>query len=145
MGRRKYDLILVVTAPPVLPMAARAYGILTGTPYVYLVHDLFLDMALAMNLLKDGGRSTNAMRRVQHKLFDAASRVVVLGRCMRDYVGERYDVAREKLEIIPIPANLQQISARDHNTSFPRSEPSWKVSWCFTRAISRAIKISIRC
>ena len=120
LSRRKYDLVLVVTAPPVLPMAARAYRVLTGTPYVYLVHDLFLDMALAMNLLKDGGRSTRAMRRVQHKLFDAASRVVVLGRCMRDYVQDHYQVSREKLEIIPIPANLQQISARDHETNFRR-------------------------
>ncbi len=118
LSRRKYDLVLVVTAPPVLPMAARAYRALTGTPYVYLVHDLFLDMALAMNLLKDGGRSTRVMRDVQRKWFDAASRVVVLGRCMRDYVSERYDVVKDKMEIIPIPANLQQIHARDHQTAF---------------------------
>ena len=117
-NRRKYDLILVVTAPPVLPMAARVYRAMTGTPYVYLVHDLFLDMALAMNILKDGGRSTLAMRNVQRKWFDAASRVVVLGRCMRDYVGERYKVPAEKMQIIPIPANLQQISAQTHQTHF---------------------------
>ena len=118
LGRRKYDLVLVVTAPPVLPMAARAYYALTGTPYVYLVHDLFLDMALAMNILPDGGRSTLAMRNVQRKWFDAASRVVVLGRCMRDYVGQRYNVGNEKMEIIPIPANLQQIKASSHRTHF---------------------------
>ena len=118
LGRRKYDLILVVTAPPVLPLAARAYRALTGTPYIYLVHDLFLDMALAMNLLKDNGRGTRSMRKVQRKLFDAASRVVVLGRCMRDYVSECYQVTRDKLEIIPIPANLQQIQSRDHHTDF---------------------------
>ena len=118
MSRRKYDLVLVVTAPPVLPMAARIYRAMTGTPYVYLVHDLFLDMALAMNLLKDGGRSTRVMRNVQRKWFDAASRVVVLGRCMREYVGDRYHVVREKMEIIPIPANLQQIRSRDHRTAF---------------------------
>ena len=117
-NRRKYDLVLVVTAPPVLPMAARAYRALTGTPYVYLVHDLFLDMALAMNILKDGGRSTRAMRNVQRKWFDAASRVVVLGRCMRDYVASRYAVEAEKIEIIPIPANLQQIQVRNHRTHF---------------------------
>ena len=117
-SRRKYDLVLVVTAPPVLPMAARAYRILTGTPYVYLVHDLFLDMALAMNLLKEGGRVTGTMRKVQRKWFDAASRVIVLGRCMRDYVENRYQVSREKMEIIPIPANLQQIHSRDHHTNF---------------------------
>ena len=118
LSRRKYDLVLVVTAPPVLPMAARAYRALTGTPYIYLVHDLFLDMALAMNILKDGGRSTRAMRNVQRKWFKAASRVVVLGRCMRDYVAERYYVGHDKMEIIPIPANLQQIHATDHRTHF---------------------------
>ncbi len=117
-NRRSYDLVLVVTAPPVLPMAARAYRALTGTPYVYLVHDLFLDMALAMNILKDGGRSTRTMRNVQRKWFDAAARVVVLGRCMRDYVSERYHVVSEKLDIIPIPANLQQIDAKGHQTEF---------------------------
>lgn len=118
MSRRKYDLVLVVTAPPVLPMAARAYRILTGTPYVYLVHDLFLDMALAMNILKDGKRTTRVMRNVQRKWFDAASRVVVLGRCMRDYVGNRYQVGKDKMEIIPIPANLKQIRSRNHLTNF---------------------------
>ena len=118
LSRRKYDLVLVVTAPPILPMAARAYRALTGTPYVYLVHDLFLDMALAMNILKDGGRSTLAMRNVQRKWFDAASRVIVLGRCMRDYVSTRYAVEAEKLEIIPIPANLQQIQVKNHQTHF---------------------------
>ena len=118
ISRRKYDLVLVVTAPPILPMAARAYRALTGTPYVYLVHDLFLDMALAMNILKNGGRSTRAMRNVQRKWFDAASRVVVLGRCMRDYVATRYAVEAEKIEIIPIPANLQQIQVGNHRTHF---------------------------
>ena len=118
LNRRKYDLVLVVTAPPVLPMAARAYHALTGTPYIYLVHDLFLDMALAMNILKDGGRTTRTMRNVQRKWFNAASRVVVLGRCMRDYVAERYSVDNKKMAIIPIPANLQQIGLSDHNTQF---------------------------
>ena len=118
--RKKYDLLLVVTAPATLPMAARAYRALTGTPYVYLVHDLFLDMALAMNLLKGEGRSTSAMRRVQRRWFDAAAKIVVLGRCMRDFVAERYQVPREKLEIIPIPANLQQITLLSRDTQFRR-------------------------
>ena len=115
--RRKYDLVLVVTAPPVLPWAAHIYRALTGTPYVYLVHDLFLDMALAMNMLQPG-RSTRAMRKVQGKWFKTAAHVVVLGRCMRDLLTDRYDVPAEKMEIIPIPANLRQITACDHGTRF---------------------------
>ncbi len=118
LSRNKYDLILVVTAPPTLPMAARAYRALTGTPYVYLVHDLFLDMALAMNLLKDNGRSTRTMHCVQRKWFDKAARVVVLGRCMRDFVSKQYQVSAEKMKIIPIAADLQQIRVTSHQTCF---------------------------
>ncbi len=118
LSRNKYDLILVVTAPPTLPMAARVYRALTGTPYVYLVHDLFLDMALAMNLVKDKGRRTRTMHSVQRKWFDKAARIVVLGRCMRDYVSNHYQVSAEKMKIIPIPANIQQIRVTNHQTCF---------------------------
>ena len=117
-SRRKYDMVLVVTAPPTLPLAARIYGALTGTPYVYLVHDLFLDMAVAMNLLSSQSRSTQLMRSVQRRWFEAASKVVVLGRCMRELVGKRYRIESDKMEVIPIPANLQQIKVLDHDTRF---------------------------
>ena len=117
-SRRKYDVVLVVTAPPTLPLAARVYGALTGTPYVYLVHDLFLDMAVAMNLLSPQSRSTKLMRKVQRRWFEAASKVVVLGRCMRELVGRRYGIEANKMEVIPIPANLQQIQVLEHETHF---------------------------
>ena len=116
--RKKYDLVLVVTAPPTLPMAARAYRALTGTPYIYLVHDLFLDMALAMKMIREGGRPAQTMFKVQGRWFEAADKVVVLGRCMREFVGARYGVARQKMEVIPIPANLQQIHKMGHATRF---------------------------
>ena len=116
--RKKYDLVLVVTAPPTLPMAARAYRALTGTPYIYLVHDLFLDMALALNMVRENGRLTGRMRKVQKRWFEAADKVVVLGRCMREFVGTKYGVARQKMEVIPIPANLQQIHQMGRDTQF---------------------------
>lgn len=118
LRRKRYDLILVVTAPATLPMAARAYRALTGTPYVYLVHDLFLDMALAMNLLTKDKRSVPTLHNVQRKWFNSASKVVVLGRCMRDFVLTSYQVAPQKLEVIPIPANIQQIQPIGHDTRF---------------------------
>ncbi|RZL98461.1 MAG: hypothetical protein EOO88_60605, partial [Pedobacter sp.] len=44
MLRGKYDLVLVSSAPPCLPMAAKAYKRLTGTPYIYVVYDLYPDI-----------------------------------------------------------------------------------------------------
>jgi glycosyltransferase involved in cell wall biosynthesis len=63
--RTKYDLVMVVTAPPTLPLAAQAYSRLTGTPYIYLVYDLFLDMAIAMDMVPSESKVIKAMKRVQ--------------------------------------------------------------------------------
>lgn len=118
--KRKYDVVLVVTAPPTLPLAAHTFSRLTGTPYVYLVYDLYLDLALALRMVPEKSKTINRMRRVQKDWFARASRVVVLGRCMRDLVQQRYDVAHEKIDVVSIPANTELVMARDKDTQFRR-------------------------
>jgi hypothetical protein len=55
---RRYDLIMVVTAPPTLPLAAKWFSGITRIPYVYLVYDLYLDMAVAMKMVPAQSRVT---------------------------------------------------------------------------------------
>ncbi len=107
---RRYDLILVVTAPPTLPMATRFFSKMSGVPYLYLVYDLYLDMAVAMKMIPARGRATETLRRVQKDWFRGAAKIVVLGRCMRDHVATTYDLPSEKLHVVPIPANLEMIT-----------------------------------
>jgi hypothetical protein len=109
-GKKRYDLVLVVTAPATLPMAAQAYSRVTGTPYIYLVHDLFLDMAIAMNLVSAESRVVRRMNVVQKGWLQASSKVVVLGRCMRDFVATKYDLPAHQLEVVPIHSNVEGIT-----------------------------------
>jgi glycosyltransferase involved in cell wall biosynthesis len=100
---------MVVTAPPTLPLAAKLFSNLTKTPYVYLVYDLYLDMAIAMNMVKEESRVVKTFRRVQKGWFQGAAHTVVLGRCMRDHVSAVYDLKTECIGVVPIPSNLDMI------------------------------------
>ena len=120
LRRNRYDVVLVVTAPPTVPLAANIFQRLTGTPYVYLVYDLYLDMALAMKIVKRGSRLVRVFEGVQGEWLNRAAKVIVLGRCMRDFVAGRYDVPREKLEVAPIPANLRVVQPASKATDFRR-------------------------
>lgn len=108
-ARRKYDLVMVVTAPPTLPLAAKMFSGLTGTPYVYLVYDLYLDMAIAMKMISPSSRITRTFRKVQKSWFHGAACTVVLGRCMRDHVASAYGLPLDKIGVVPIPSNLDLI------------------------------------
>jgi glycosyltransferase involved in cell wall biosynthesis len=109
MSRQRYDLILVVTAPPTLPLATKLFFNLTKTPYVYLVYDLYLDMAIAMKMVSPDSRIIKTFRRVQTGWFQGAARTLVLGRCMRDHVAATYGLALDKIGVVPIPSNLDLI------------------------------------
>lgn len=116
--RKRYDLVLVVTAPPTLPLAARLYSQWRGVPYVYLVYDLYLDMAAALKLVSPQSKVMRFMQQVQQDWFQKASETVVLGRCMRYHVQKTYQVLETKINVIPIPANVDQIVPLDKSTRF---------------------------
>jgi colanic acid biosynthesis glycosyl transferase WcaI len=115
---KRYDLLLVVTAPPTLPLAAHLFSRMTRTPFVYLVYDLYLDLALALNMVSPDSKLVQRMRSVQQNWFRSASRVVVLGRCMRDLVADKYAVPLARIEVVPIPSNLNLITPQPKQTHF---------------------------
>lgn len=117
---RKYDAILVVTAPPTLPLAAYMFARVTGTPYVYLVYDLYLDMAMAMGMIRKEGKLATRLTGLTASWFRRAAKVVILGRCMQDVVQSRYGVTDEQAEVIPIPANLEMVKPQPLDTEFRR-------------------------
>lgn len=115
--RQRYDLIMVVTAPPTLPLAAYLFSKMAGVPYLYLVYDLYLDMAVAMKMVAPNGRAAQTCRRAQKDWFHGAARTVVLGRCMRDHVASTYDLPEAKIDVLPIPSDLNMVVPLDKNSS----------------------------
>ncbi len=109
MRRPKHDVLLVVTNPPSLAMAAHAVRKLRGTPYVYLVHDLYPDVANVLGVLEASSPASRILHRSQKQWLSAASRVIVLGRCMREYVAEKYSLSADNIDVIPNWSDPRQI------------------------------------
>lgn len=118
--RPKFDAILIVTNPPSLPMAARMLRRLKGTPYVYLVHDLYPDVANVLGVLPKDSQLSRLLHVRQQAWLNDASRVIVLGRDMRDYIVENYQVPRERIDVIPNWSDPDEV--RPSETSAFREE-----------------------
>lgn len=83
---RDADVVLTLSNPPVLPVAAWINARLTGTSYVYLVYDVYPDMAVELGYLSGDTLLTRLWTRVTRRLYRDADRVVVLGDAMRRHV-----------------------------------------------------------
>jgi glycosyltransferase involved in cell wall biosynthesis len=87
-----------------------------GTPYVYLVHDLYPDVANVLGVLPAQSQLSRMLHNRQKTWLQDASRVIVLGRDMRDYLAANYQTPRERIEVIPNwsnPSEVRPIEASD--------------------------------
>lgn len=82
--RTDTDLVLVVSNPPILPLAAWLRKRLLGTGYVYLIHDVYPEMAIELGLVDEGSPLVRVWQSVSKRLLDDADEIVVLGESMRD-------------------------------------------------------------
>lgn len=122
LRRRRYDVLLIGTAPPTVAMAAALYRRLTGTPFVYVIYDLEPDRAVTMHLLSPRNPLVPVLRRSQRSWLHTAGKVVVLGRCMRDYVNRNYGLPPDQVAVIPIGSDPEEIRPLSKKTRFRAAE-----------------------
>jgi colanic acid biosynthesis glycosyl transferase WcaI len=79
------DVILAMTDPPVMGIAASYVARLSGRPFVYNIRDLYPDMAVGGNIVRPS-RFIRRWERMHRKALRSAARVIVLGEDMRDRI-----------------------------------------------------------
>jgi len=120
------DIVLVVSNPPTIPLAAWIRKQIRDTAYVYLIHDLYPDIAVELGFVTEGTLIERIWRRVNKQLLQDADRIIVLGESMRDEVLTRYgSVDDSQLVVIhnwedesfiqPMPKSENEF-ARKHDT-----------------------------
>ena len=102
LRRRRYDLVLVTTAPPIGAMAASLYRAMTGTPYAYIIYDLEPDLAVRLGVVPKNNPFALAFQMLQKSYLQSAAKVIALGRCMQSHLVSNYRLAPERIEVIPI-------------------------------------------
>lgn len=87
--RRRYDLLMVATTPPVLVgLAARVASRLTGMPFIYHCQDIHPEIDVLAGIMAEG-RLFRLLRRLDARTCRAAATVIALSPDMAELIAER--------------------------------------------------------
>lgn len=95
----RQDVVICFTTPPFISLVGLALGALRGTKTVYWAMDLYPDVAIQCGILRKESAGARALEWLNRTCLRRASRVVVLGRCMRDRI-EAKGLSAERLVLI---------------------------------------------
>ncbi|MEO5936001.1 MAG: glycosyltransferase family 4 protein [Terriglobales bacterium] len=104
----KQDVILVLTTPPLVAIVAWAIRLLKGSRFVYLVQDLYPDIAYAFGMMKQKSLAGRLLDAIALFLLQRADAVIALGACMQERLLAK-GLAPEKIHVIPNWADGTQI------------------------------------
>ena len=103
--RRRNDVKLVLSNPPILPFVTWLLKRVRGTPYVYLIYDMYPDMPIGLDVISEDGLVARAWEWAIRKVYRNADQIVVLGDSMEQRLVEKMaddpGFDPEKIEVIP--------------------------------------------
>lgn len=114
---RRCDLLLVVTNPPSNGFVGWLNWKLRRVPFVYLLNDLYPDIAVALGRIAAGSKPEYFFRAMQGHWLRAAAINVVVGRCMQQRICTQYKLQPSRVVVIRNWADPSQIipSCRDND------------------------------
>jgi len=110
------DVIIVLTTPPLIAAVACAIKTFTGCKVIYLVQDLYPDVAIRLGVLKEKSLLTRLLGRVSTGTLTRSDAIIALGDCMRKKIESKARVS-EKIHVIPNWADGTQIVLTERATN----------------------------
>ena len=113
------DVVVALTDPPIIGLAARNAARRTGAGFVFLSQDVFPEVTQ----LIEGFRSRRVdavLERVSRSLVRGADRVVAVGETMRDLLIERRGADPSRVTVVHNWADCSAIMPRPKDTAFAR-------------------------
>ena len=96
-----YRAVIVYTNPPILPWVASWGKILFGTKLILVAYDLYPEIAVRTNTLRDGNIICRLMHHINKCVYRRANCVVALSNEMKSYIIENRPIAPDKVKVIP--------------------------------------------
>jgi colanic acid biosynthesis glycosyl transferase WcaI len=103
------DHVLVVTTPPSMPFIAAIGALLKGASYTLLIHDNYPEILIATKKSKPGSLVVNAMSFFNRWLYKHASKIIVVGRDMRELLARKTEGLDIPIVYIPNWAELESV------------------------------------
>ena len=113
---RQGDKILVVTNPPSMPFVVAFAALLRGSSYTLLIHDNYPEILIAAGKSKPGSFLARCVSFFNRWLYKYATKIVVVGRDMRELLARKTNGLNVPIVTIPNWAELESVEPS------PRSE-----------------------
>lgn len=97
---KKAKIIMVYSNPPLLPVVSLIANRLYKTKIVFVSYDVYPEIAIELDVLRKDSFISKVTRRINERLFEKSSKVVVLSEEMKRYYVENKNIDSEKIEII---------------------------------------------
>lgn len=95
------DIILVVTNPPLLPLAVFLISIVKKISFVLLIHDVYPEVVVATGLCKEDASIIKLGQYINGMVYRHASRIITLGRDMTEAIKHKVRCDAAKIFTIP--------------------------------------------
>ena len=105
---REYDVIVTSSPPIFTGIAGLPFGILTPKPWIVDVRDLWIDAAVGLDFIPDGGFVERASRWYERIVLRIADRITVTTTVLGERLVERYDVDESIVRHIPNGVDTNQ-------------------------------------
>ena len=112
-----YDKVLFVSNPPLVPYIGYLMKKFKNKNYVYLVHDIYPDVAEKLEVIKKGSLISKAMDYVNKKIYVNAEKVIVLGKDMQSVI-EGKGVNPSKISIVTNWADANNTYKNEVDSSY---------------------------
>lgn len=122
---RRYNVLLLTTAPPFLPVLGYLAHKLFRLRYVCILYDLYPDIAIALDVIPKHHWLARFWQFINRKVWQEASQIVVLSPQMKQRVADICPQAADKISVIHSWGDAKQIVpilkqdnwfAREYNT-----------------------------
>ena len=98
---RHYRCVMVYSNPPVLPLVCVLANALFHTKFIFVVYDVYPEIAFASGALRQGGLISRVMNRINKKVFRRAAQVIALTDEMKRFLlKHRPELSPERVSVI---------------------------------------------
>lgn len=106
---RDYQVLLVTTAPPFLPIIGYFANLFLGIPYVCLLYDLYPDIAIELEVVKADHPIARAWRFINCQIWQRSAGIIVLSPSMKQRIAQHCPAVKGKISVIHSWTNTKQI------------------------------------
>lgn len=97
--KKDYEKVIFVSNPPLVPYIGYLMKKIKKKEYVYLVHDVYPDVAERLGVIKKDSIVYKLMDKINNKIYTNASKVIALGSDMKQVIKAK-GIQEEKIDIV---------------------------------------------